>query len=468
MPNSQNPQLTYPEKRSKIVCTIGPASWDKEVMTKMIAAGMNVARVNGAFADTAELERVENLVRSISNKVGLMIDVKGPEVRLNKFAAPLPLELGQVVEFGSSDAFPIYPANYPETYKYMKVGQKIMVGDGDVQFEVTEVTDKSFLAKVVAGELLKPGKALNFPGLMIFDNPLTEKDLELLNFSIEHNWDFVSASFIRTAKDAQVVRASMKKNGQANINNSKMRLIAKIEDSEGLANIADILNYVDGILLARGGLGVDMGLTAIPSAERKLLQEANKALKPIIYATQMLESMTNNSVPTRAEATDVAFSIWNKADSMMLSAESSAGKFPVEAVDFLSRMENVLRSEVEPILPENLGEKAPQYQVQVESLYRRLTVENYDRVFLVTDDLRLVEIVGKLHLDERVTVLTTDPTVVTMTSLVGGIVGAEQVESIEMDRIDAEINQLYGVERGHVLIAKIEAAELHLAFEVRD
>jgi pyruvate kinase len=233
-------------KKTKIVCTIGPASWDPQVMKAMIDAGMNCARINGAFADEAELDKVTKLVRDISDEVSLMVDVKGPEVRMNKFAAAIPLKPGDELVIGNDSSSDIYPANYADLYKHLKVGQRILIGDGDVELKVTSIEGDKMNVVVVFGEALKPGKAMNLPGADIASQILTEKDKTNLKHAMNLGWDFVSASFIQNAEAAREVNDFLK--------GSNMKLIAKIEDQAGVDNIDEILEEVDGIMLARGGL----------------------------------------------------------------------------------------------------------------------------------------------------------------------------------------------------------------------
>ena len=265
----------------KIICTIGPATWDENVMREIINKGMNVARINAAFADTSELIRVQKLVRSINPTVALMLDIKGPEVRLNKFPEPIALNEDTLLEIGSDSSAQIYPITYPQLYTKLKLGQRILVGDGEVALEVVEIKLSSFIVKPVYGELLKPGKALNVPGVQLSDNPLTERDLNLLKVAIENEWEFVSASFIRNKADAQLIKD--------HLTNSNMQLIAKIEDGEGVRNIAEIIDVVDGIMIARGGLGVELGIEKVPVVQRILTREALLRKIPVITATQMLE-----------------------------------------------------------------------------------------------------------------------------------------------------------------------------------
>ncbi len=313
----------------KLVCTIGPATWDPAIMKQLVELGMTVARVNGAFADTAELDRVKALVRQFSSSVSLMVDVKGPEIRLNKFSQPINVKPGDVVRIGSKPEHGIYPYNYPYIYKLLTKGNKIVVGDGDVLLVVDSV-DKAeglIFTKVVYGEQIKPGKALNLVGITHSEEVLTPKDRENLLHGLNTGWDMVSASFIKNKKSALKIREVI---------GDKMALIAKIEDRDGVANIDEILEVVDGIMVARGGLGVDLGLKYVPVVERKLIAKARSAGKPVITATQLLETMVKNPYPTRAEINDIETAVILGTDAVMLSGETAGGQHPVEATRVLA------------------------------------------------------------------------------------------------------------------------------------
>lgn len=327
-------------KKTKIVCTIGPSSWDPAVMKQMIQAGMNVARVNGAFADEAELDKVTKLVRDVSDEVALMMDVKGPEVRMNKFSETKNIKPGDEIIIGNGPDAEIYPGNYADLYKVLKPGQRVVIGDGDTELIVKEIVGDKMHCEVVFGEYLKPGKALNLPGADFATSALTEKDIVNLKHSIKLGWDFVSASFVQNAESAREIKKHLE--------GSNMKLIAKIEDGEGVKNIDEILEVVDGVMVARGGLGVELGLEKVPMIEKTLIEKCNAVGKPVITATQMLESMTNNPRPTRAEVNDVALAVLMGTDSVMLSGESSAGKYPVEAVKELTKVSLEIEKQVEP------------------------------------------------------------------------------------------------------------------------
>lgn len=324
-----------------------PSTWDPQVMKDIIAAGMDCARVNGAFADISELDKVKKLVKDVSNEVSLMVDVKGPEVRLNKFDAAKPIKAGDPIVIGNTDKDEMYPSNYSDLYKHLKPGQRIVMGDGDVEMKIVKIEGDQMHCEVVYGQLLKPGKAMNLPGADIVTEVLTEKDKTNLKHAIETGWDFVSASFIQNAKAAQYVQSFIKEHS-ADKNNPQMKLIAKIEDQDGVDNIDEILEYVDGVMVARGGLGVELGLEKVPHVQRLLIEKCNAVGKPVITATQMMESMIENPRPTRAEISDVATAVLLGTDSVMLSGESSAGKYPVETVKFLTSTSLIAEEKVMP------------------------------------------------------------------------------------------------------------------------
>ena len=328
------------KRKTKIVCTIGPASWDPEIVRGMIEAGMDVARVNGAFADPDELDKVAKLVRDVSDDVALMVDVKGPEIRLNKFPKAIPIKPGDNLVIGNSEKDFLYPENYPSVYRSVSPGQKVIIGDGEAEMVVKRIDSGQMHCQVVYGEILYPARALGLPGCKYSKEVLTEKDIENLSHAIKTGWDLVSASFVHNAKSARTVREAMGK--------SEMKLIAKIEDAEGLKNLEEILDEVNGVMIARGGLGLELGLEKIPLVQRDLMSRLNEAGLPVITATQMLESMTKSPRPTRAETTDVANAILQGTDAIMLSGESAIGKYPVESVKMMAAIALEVEKTIKP------------------------------------------------------------------------------------------------------------------------
>lgn len=334
-------------KKTKIVCTIGPASWEEDVLTQMVEAGMNVARINGAFADVPELERVEKLIRGVSQDVALMLDIKGTEVRLNKFGEAFMVEEGDIVEIGNSEEHKIYPRTYPELINDLTEGDHVLFDDGNVEAVLKEKQNGVMMFEVIRGGKFKEGKSINTPGINLSNPPLTDRDREQIAYCTEAKWEFVAASFIRNKEDAQLVKDTLE--------GSPLKLIAKIENEEGVNNIDEILEVVDGVMVARGDMGVEMPFEKIPFVQKELIYKCNMAGKPVITATQMLESMVENDRPTRAEITDVANAIIDGTDAIMLSAESSAGKYPVQAVQTMTRIATEVEKDFEPQFPENIA-----------------------------------------------------------------------------------------------------------------
>jgi len=382
-------------KKTKIVCTIGPSSWDPSVMKKMIESGMNCARVNGAFADPDELDKVKKLVKDVSDEVSLMVDVKGPEIRLNKFDEPIEIKPGDIIEIGNDESSKIYPSNYDNLYTHLEVGQRMVIGDGDVEMVLKEMNDDVMVCEVVFGEVLNPGKALNLPGADYSSEVLTEKDKVNLEHAIKTGWDFVSASFIQNADAARLVKKHLE--------GSHMKLIAKIEDQEGVDNIDEILDEVEGIMIARGGLGVEMGLENVPRVQRELTRKCNEAGKPAITATQMLESMATNPRPTRAEVNDVATAIMLGSDAVMLSAESSAGEYPAEAVHEIYKIAIATEAGLDP---EIVSGKAIGHG-STDSLSKAVAQmciddESIDKVIVVSRTGRTARLIGRHSIEQPI------------------------------------------------------------------
>jgi pyruvate kinase len=418
------------EKKTKIVCTIGPASWDPNVIKKMIDAGMNCARVNGAFADPDELDKVKKLVKDVSNEVSLMVDIKGPEVRMNKFAEPKAIKPGDEIIIGNSEKDEIYPSNYQDLYKQLKPDQRIVIGDGDVEMILKEIKEDQMICEVVFGEVLKPGKALNLPGATYTSEVLTEKDIINLNHAIKTGWDFVSASFIQNAASARKVKEYL--------SGSHMKLIAKIEDQKGVDNIDEILEEVEGIMIARGGLGVELGLENVPMIQRYLTMKGNELGIPVITATQMLESMTENSRPTRAEVNDVATAIMLGSDAVMLSGESSAGTYPVEAVKELTTIARAVEPELEPEIIET---EASGYQA-TDALTKAaakicIEDESIDKVIVVSRTGRTARLIGRHGIQQPMYVFTKTDFYARRMMLSKGINKAFVLDRVVSDRDEA-------------------------------
>ncbi len=316
--------------KTKIICTIGPASWDINVLKEMISNGMTVARINGAFADVAELDRVAKIIRNISKDVALMLDIKGTEVRLNKFEGSFQIQKGGELIIGSKPEHGIYPVTYPDLYKDIKAGHILHLDDGKVKVEVMQVANGQIITKVIYGKEVLPGKSINTPGIPLSNPPVTQNDIEQIKFAVKDNWDYVAASFVRNAGDILEVKKYTK--------GTDIKILVKIEDEQGINNLDEILDVSDGIIIARGDLGVEMPYEKIPAIQKEITTKCLMKAKPAIVATHMLESMIESPNATRAEINDVANAVFDGCDCVWLSGETSKGGYPVEAVNTLNRI----------------------------------------------------------------------------------------------------------------------------------
>jgi len=326
--------------KSKIVCTIGPASESLEVMCRLIEAGMNIARLNFSHGDFSAHKRVIDNLRTASTKTGrrltIMADLSGPKMRIGKLALE-PVELKQDDVFtlttddiiGDNTRVSVSFAGLP---KAVKAGDTLYLNDGYIELEVTKVHGHDVTCTVKVGGELRSRKGLNLPGINLGISAFTERDHECLKFALENGVDAVSQSFVESARDIHEVRKAAQELGYHPF------IIAKIERSNALANIDEIVEAADGIMIARGDLGVEVPIERIAVVQKDLMRRANMRAKPVITATQMLESMTTNKRPTRAEATDVSNAIINGTDCVMLSGESAMGNYPVESVTMLAKI----------------------------------------------------------------------------------------------------------------------------------
>lgn len=328
-------QQKMPQKSAvKIVATIGPSSWDKNVLFKMIDAGMDVARINASFADEKEIVKVSNSIRILSPKVAVMLDIMGHKIRVDGITKDWEVKAEEkiiILPKANTKVLEGYiSTTYPNLSTYLKKGDKVLIDDGNIQLEVEEINNNEVVTKVTVGGIIKPKKTINIPGIYIDFGDLTEKDRKDISCAIENNFDFLAASFIRNAKDAQMVKDEFK--------GSKIKLIAKIEDQNGIDNIDEILEVVDGVMIARGDMGVEIPFENIPRVQKEIINKCRRKGKPVIVATQMLESMRENPRPTRAEISDISTAVLDGADCVMLSAETSTGKYPIEAVETMNRI----------------------------------------------------------------------------------------------------------------------------------
>ncbi len=323
-------------KKTKIVCTIGPASEEEEVLGELMNYGLNVARLNLSHGNHGEHKKRIDTIKKVREKndcpVGIMLDTRGPEIRLGDFKKDeVELKERQYFTLTTRDVLgdeKIVKVDYPGLPEDVKKEDIILVDDGLVEMKVVEVKDNTDIVCVVKNTgILKGHKGVNVPKVKTSLPAVTKKDIDDIMFGIENGIDFIAASFIRKASDVLEIRKILEENNADNIG-----IIAKIENQEGVDNIDEIINVSDGIMVARGDLGVEIMAEEIPMIQKTIIRKCNKAGKPVITATQMLDSMMRNPRPTRAEVTDVANAILDGSDAIMLSGETAAGKYPVEAV----------------------------------------------------------------------------------------------------------------------------------------
>ncbi len=327
-------------RRAKIVCTLGPAVESPEKVRELIAAGMNMARLNlshGSYEEhQGRLDRVRAAAKEAGKAVAVLVDLQGPKIRLARFEnGPHELARGDIFTI-TTDEVPGTKERVGTTYKGLpgdcKAGDRILIDDGKVTVEVVEVRGNDVVTKCVEPGFVSNNKGINLPGVAVSVPAMSEKDEEDLRWGLRAGADFIALSFVRNAADIKDVHAIMDEVG------IHVPVIAKIEKPQAVANLVEIVEAFDGIMVARGDLGVELPIEDVPMVQKRCVELARDAAKPVIVATQMLDSMISNSSPTRAEATDCANAVLDGADALMLSGETSVGEFAIEAVKTMARI----------------------------------------------------------------------------------------------------------------------------------
>ncbi|MEQ8363774.1 MAG: pyruvate kinase [Cyclobacteriaceae bacterium] len=324
--------------RTKIVATVGPASSSKEMLRALVKEGVDVFRINFSHGNHEDKKLVIDLIRELNSEMGthvaILMDLQGPKIRVNKVEDNVVLVQGQELVITTRELLgnnQIVSTSYKDLPRDVKPDERILIDDGKIELSVVEVRDIDIVTKVVYGGPLTSRKGINLPNSKVSAPSLTEKDLEDLEFGLKNDVNWVALSFVRKAEDINKLRGILEKN------NSKARIVAKIEKPEALEDIDNIIEATDAIMVARGDLGVEIWMEDVPIVQKKLIEKCNKASKPVIVATQMMESMIENPRPTRAETNDVANAVMDGADALMLSAETAAGKYPLEVVRSMVR-----------------------------------------------------------------------------------------------------------------------------------
>ncbi|WP_459129604.1 pyruvate kinase [Guggenheimella bovis] len=336
-------------RQTKIIGTIGPASENEALLREIFKAGLNIVRFNLSHgtheSHKKNIDLVKKLRKELDLPIGIMIDTKGPEIRFKTMKAGIVLEEGSEFILSSGDFEGDNKKaciTYEGLYRDVVPGGKLLVNDGKIVLEVIQTEGKDIRTKVLHGGELTTRKALNAPGIRVKLPAVTEQDVEDILFGIKEDMDFLSPSFIRKASDVLEIRKLLEAN-----NASHVKIIAKIENHEGVANLDEIIKVSDGIMVARGDLGMEMPIEDVPMTQKEMIRKANLAGKPVVTATQMLESMTKSPLPTRAEATDVANAILDGTDAIMLSGEMASGDYPLEAVQMMNRISLATESKLD-------------------------------------------------------------------------------------------------------------------------
>lgn len=346
--------ITY--NRVKIIATVGPACESEEMLRQLIEAGVDVIRLNlshGSWESHKQvIERVRRINLQLGTHVALLADLQGPKMRIGKLAQPIPIRPGDEVVFSTTPDEGVIPVEYETLAQDVTPGDIVLVEDGRIRLEVLETDKKGTVRlRVLAGDRIGSRKGINLPGRPISLPTLSDKDWEDLMEAIHQNLDWVAISFVRYPSDIQLVRQTLRRFG------SSMRIMAKIERPEALENLEEIIELSDGVMVARGDLGVEIPVEEVPFWQKRIVRTCNVMGKPVVVATQMLESMIQNPTPTRAEVTDVAGAVLDGADAVMLSGETSVGAFPVEAV---RQMQRILRqAEADPQIYRLPGQPSP-------------------------------------------------------------------------------------------------------------
>ncbi len=357
-------------KRTKIICTLGPATNSLEKIIELIHAGMDVARLNfshGSHSDhKARIEMVREAARRTGKHIAILQDLQGPKIRIGTLEKTVLLKQGDRFIITIDDIVGSYDrvsTTYKEIVYDVKRGDRILMDDGLLEVKVLDKNEREVITEVVVGGLLKSQKGLNLPGVSMSVPSLSEKDIEDAHFGLDNEVDMIALSFVRSAKDVEQLADIIRSRGKT------AWIVAKIERPEAIENIDEIIAAANAVMVARGDLGVEMKTSAVPVLQKLIVQKCNAAYKPVIIATQMLESMTENPRPTRAEASDVANAVFDGTDAVMLSGETAAGKYPIETVKTMCEIiNNVEAKDIHHLLMAEREVFAPQPKNHTESV----------------------------------------------------------------------------------------------------
>jgi pyruvate kinase len=318
-------------KQTKIICTIAGNRCEPDFIRQLVASGMNMARLNTAHITTQEADTIIANIRTVSDRIGILIDTKGPEVRTCEMADPIELQAGDTIHIAANHVPENgFQVNYEDFVEEIPVGSSILLDDGEIQLSVIDRIDGELVCTALNDGAIKSRKSVNVPDAQLSMPALTEKDSDFIDWATRSDVEFIAHSFVRNRDDVMAVQSIL------NTRKSPIKIIAKIENREGVDNLDSILDVAHGVMVARGDLGIEIPAEEVPIIQKQMIRTCIRRIKPVITATQMLHTMIDNPRPTRAEVSDVANAIYDGTDAVMLSGETAYGKYPVEAVQTMA------------------------------------------------------------------------------------------------------------------------------------
>ena len=414
-------------RRAKILATIGPASRDPAVFDAMLAAGLDGIRINMSHGTqeekAADIQRARAAAEKLHRPLAVLVDLSGPKIRTRalKNHQPLELKAGQVfvitTEDIEGDASRV-ATNYPGMPQDVRVGDRILLDDGAIELRVESTTATDVVTRVINGASLGERKGINLPGIKLPIPSLTEKDRDDLKWAAQQDIDYFALSFVRSADDCKHAKDLIRKAG------SSAPLVAKIEKAEAIDNLDEIIIEADGVMVARGDLGVETSVELVPVYQKQIIERANEAGKVVITATQMLQSMVQNPRPTRAEATDVANAVWDGSDCLMLSGETATGKYPVAAVSTMERIIETAetRNERRSIISKLVGRQSGRVSRALCEAAAFAADEMNTRIIAVfTESGLMAQRLSSLRPDQRIVALTSSREVINQLALIWGV-----------------------------------------------
>lgn len=419
--------MTVLDRKAKIVATLGPATETPDKIEALLRAGVDVVRLNLSHGTVDGHEKAVSTIREVSARVdrpvSVLLDLQGPRIRTGKNpGGPLTLTEGQSVRLapeGASADGPSITTTYENLYRDVSPGDRVLIDDGLIELRVTGITDKTVECEVVYGGEVKSHKGINLPGVEVSAPSLTEKDLEGIDMGVRAGVDYIALSFVRRASDVAMLKDYLKEKGTP-----EMPVIAKIEKAEAVEALPEILKVSDGVMIARGDLGVELSAEKVPVLQKSIINEANQADKLVITATQMLDSMISNPRPTRAEASDVANAVFDGSDAVMLSGETAVGKHPVKAVEIMVKIIREAEGTIDQkpyLMRRERGTMESFAHAVCFAAYAASSEVESRAIVVFTQSGHTAQLLSKLRPTAPIVAFTPDPDTCTRLSLIWGV-----------------------------------------------